>query len=133
MVLFTPDERVRLRADLRDPANAAEAEWSWQPRPNVFYEGGIAFTSHPDKTVIVEHGRPNVPTDLAGRNTIRTEAPNWRLGFAERLRGAGCPVDASGSAWLTAGEFKSPPEEVEDREMPVAYPVDLAPDLPREW
>ena len=133
VVLFTPDEKVRLRADLRDPRNPAEAEWSWQPRPNVFYEGGIAFTSHPDKTVIVEHGRPTVPTDLAGRNTIRTETRGWRQDFAERLRNAGCPVETSGSGWLTVGEFKPPPKEAEGTAMPAAIPVESGFDLPREW
>jgi hypothetical protein len=133
VVLFTPDEQVRLRADLRDPDDPTEAEWSWQPRPNVFYEGGIAFTSHPEKTVIVEHGRPKVPTDLAGRNAIRTETPDWRRGFAERLRGAGCPVDTSDSAWITAGDFKPPTRETQVGAMPVAFPVDQASELPREW
>jgi predicted nucleotide-binding protein len=133
VVLFTPDERVRLRADLRKADEPTETEWSWQPRPNVFYEGGIAFTSHPKETVIVEHGRPNVPTDLAGRNTIRTEAPDWRQDFAERLRGAGCPVDTSGSAWLAAGEFTPPAKEPEEAPMPVAIPAEPGLDLPREW
>lgn len=134
VVLFTPDECVKLRQDLRDPSNPSEAEWAWQPRPNVFYEGGIAFTSHPKQTVIVEHGRPNVPTDLEGRNAVRTENPEWRKDFAERLRSAGCPVNTDGTDWLSAGEFEPPKlDDADQGAMPVAFPDPNPLDLPSEW
>jgi predicted nucleotide-binding protein len=134
VVLFTPDERVRLREDLRDPNNPSEAEWAWQPRPNVFYEGGIAFTSHPKQTVIIEHGRPNVPTDLHGRNAVRTENPEWRKDFAERLRSAGCPVKTDGTEWLNAGDFELPKlDDADQGAMPVTFPNPNPLDLPPEW
>ena len=134
VVLFTPDEKVRLRGNLRDPNNPSEAEWAWQPRPNVFYEGGIAFTSHPKQTIIVEHGRPNVPTDLVGRNAVRTENPEWRHDFAARLHSAGCPVDRDGTEWLSVGAFEPPNlDDADQQAMPVTFSDPNSQDLPSDW
>ena len=106
IILLVPEEQVLLRDDLRDSKDPSDAEVAWQPRPNVFYEGGIAFTSHPDRTIIVEHGRPRVATDLAGRNTVRiTRDPAWRNELANRLRDAGCPVATETHEWLSVGAF----------------------------
>jgi predicted nucleotide-binding protein len=134
VVLFTPDERVRLRRDLRDSSDSDEAEWRWQPRPNVFYEGGIAFSSHPQQTVIVEHGRPTVPSDLAGRNAVRTDNADWRRDLGERLRSAGCPVQMNGTEWLAAGDFEPPRlDDADEGAMPVAFQDPISTALPREW
>lgn len=56
VVLCTPDEVVLLREDLRNPNEPAEAEPAWQPRPNVFFEGGMAFRTHPKRTIVLELG-----------------------------------------------------------------------------
>lgn len=92
VVLCTPDEQVMLRKDLRKPDEPAEAQPAWQPRPNVFFEGGIAFTTHPKRTVVLELGRVRMASDLLGRNTIRvsTTSTSWRHSLAERLRNCEC-------------------------------------------
>ena len=109
VVLCTPDEQVLLREDLRNPKEPAEAQWAWQPRPNVFFEGGIAFTTHPKRTIVLELGKVRVATDLLGRNTIRIgSSPAWRHDLVERLRTAECAIEVSGSQWLTVGAFKVP-------------------------
>lgn len=109
VVLCTPDEEVLLREDLRDPDEPAEGERAWQPRPNVFFEGGIAFTRHPKRTIVLEMGKVRIASDLLGRNVIRIAAgPKWRHDFAEWLRTARCAVDTSGSDWLTTGTFAIP-------------------------
>lgn len=109
VILLVPEEQVALRNDLRDPKDPSDDQLDWQPRPNVFYEGGIAVTSHPDQTIVLELGRPRTATDLAGVNTIRIGSdPAWRHNLATRLRDAGCPVDTDGSDWLKVGEFTEP-------------------------
>lgn len=106
VVLCTPDEQVRLREDLRNPGEPDEAQTAWQPRPNVFFEGGIAFTMHPHRTIVLELGRMRIASDLLGRNVIRiTPGPQWRHDLAQRLTTAGCTVDTSGADWMTTGSF----------------------------
>ncbi len=109
VILLVPEEHVALRNDLRDPQDQSDNQLAWQPRPNVFYEGGIAVTSHPDQTIVLELGRPRTATDLAGVNTIRIGSdPAWRHNLATRLRDAGCPVNTEGTDWLKVGEFAEP-------------------------
>jgi hypothetical protein len=109
VVLCTPDEQVLLRVDLRNQDEPADARPAWQPRPNVYFEGGIAFTSHPTRTIVLELGPVRVASDLLGRNVIRIGAgAKWRHEFAERLRDAECPVETSGSDWLDIGGFQVP-------------------------
>ena len=109
VILLAPEERVSLRDDLRDPKDPSDATPAWQPRPNVFYEGGIAATSHPDRTIVLELGRPRTATDLAGVNAVRVGLDQaWRHELANRLRDAGCPVNTEGSDWLNVGAFAEP-------------------------
>ena len=109
VILLVPEEQVALRSDLRDPKEPSDAQMAWQPRPNVFYEGGIAVTSHPVRTIVLELGRPRTATDLAGVNTVRIGSDQrWRHDLANRLRDAGCPANTEGEDWLTVGEFAEP-------------------------
>lgn len=82
VVLFPPEERVLLREDLRDPRDPTEALPAWQARPNVYFEGGIAFTSHPDQTIVLELGPVRVASDLLGRNVTDRQRPQ----MAPRVR-----------------------------------------------
>jgi predicted nucleotide-binding protein len=106
VVLCTPDEEVQLREDLRNPNEPEEARTAWQPRPNVFFEGGIAFTMHPHRTIVLELGQMRIASDLLRRNVIRiTSGPQWRHELAQRLATAGCSVNTSGTDWMTTGSF----------------------------
>jgi predicted nucleotide-binding protein len=109
IVLCTPDEAVVLRPDLRNSAEPAEAVAEWQPRPNVYFEGGIAFTSHPNRTVVLMHGRVRMASDLLGRNVVETSSTNWKHRLAQRLADAGCPVDQAGEDWLNVAFPPTPP------------------------
>jgi hypothetical protein len=56
VALLTPDDEARLRPDLvskYDPAY--ERSLTGQARPHMLFEAGMAFASHPDKTVLVLH------------------------------------------------------------------------------
>jgi hypothetical protein len=112
VVLFTPDDLVRLRDDLlADHDGPEEREVRGQPRPNVLYEAGLAFGRHPDQTVIVEYGRLRGLSDLFGRHAVRLELGISALqDLAARLRAAGCAVNTDGTAWLDPSAFPDAPD-----------------------
>jgi predicted nucleotide-binding protein len=101
VVLFTPDEHVTLRKELRSGAG----KWRLQARPNVLFEAGIAFASDPRRTIIVVLGEQDLPSDLAGRHYVRLGNAQALQNLAQRLRDAGCPVDDSGDDWLDVDRF----------------------------
>lgn len=100
VVLFTPDEHVRLRANLEGPDH-----WRLQARPNVLFEAGMAFATHHERTVLVVLGEQELPSDLAGRHFVRLTTAAALNDLARRLERAGCPVDRSGDDWLDIQRF----------------------------
>ena len=110
VVLLTPDDMTYLRREYGDGENDPEIEAAPQARPNVLFEAGMAFGRHPERTIIVEHGKVRAFSDVAGRHMVRiSDAPEARKELAQRLITAGCDVIMSGSDWLSAGDFTPPP------------------------
>ncbi len=107
VVLMTPDDEARLREPFRSQSDGAyEAELTGQARPNVLFEAGMAMGRHRERTVFLEIGDLRPFTDVAGRHVIRLDnTSEWRQQLAQRLRIAGCPVNLSGTDWLSAGGF----------------------------
>ena len=107
VVMFTPDEDVRLAERLWDDSTPDEdKELHGQARPNVFFEAGLAFGRFPDRTVMVEIGSQTQASDLAGRHALRLDdSPERRNELAQRLQSAGCPIDTEGNHWLSVGTF----------------------------
>jgi hypothetical protein len=107
VVLLTPDDEARLHGTLQEENDGAhERDLTGQPRPNVFFEAGMAFGRHPDRTIVVEVGTLRPASDLSGLNVVRltgTEGPLNAL--ADRLEGAGCPVNRGHPAWLDTERF----------------------------
>jgi len=105
LVLLTGDEEARLRDPLRSEQDAAEAT-SFQARPNVLYEAGMAMGRAPERTVLAQLGPVRPFSDLFGRHVVRlsNEVPS-RHELAEQLRLAKLDVNTSGLAWHTAGDF----------------------------
>lgn len=101
VVLFTPDERVALREELSGRAG----RWRLQARPNVLFEAGTAFATHPRQTVLVVLGDQELPSDLAGRHYVRLSSVEGLRDLAQRLEDAGCPVDRTGDHWLAFERF----------------------------
>lgn len=115
VVLMTPDDVVRLRPDLAEGGEEEEERrWTAQPRPNVLFEAGMAFATHPTRTAIVEVTRLRGLSDLNGRHTIRLTGVRELRDLAGLLEAAGCAVDDSGGDWLDFDEFKTalPTEKV---------------------
>jgi predicted nucleotide-binding protein len=104
VVLMTPDDVACLNPSLL-PDQQPEP-LTGQPRPNVIFEGGMAWQKFRDQTVLVEVGALRGFSDLAGVNTVRLDgSPETRRAVASRLKTAGCAVDDSGDRWLRAGSF----------------------------
>jgi predicted nucleotide-binding protein len=101
VALFTPDERVTVREELTGRA----AKWRLQARPNVLFEAGMAFATHPDRTVLTVLGDQELPSDLSGRHYVRLGTAASLRALAQRLETAGCPVDLTGDQWLDDERF----------------------------
>jgi predicted nucleotide-binding protein len=110
LVILSPDDEARLRKEFRamnDPSH--EKELTGQARPNVLFEAGMAFATHKDRTVLVQTGHTRPFSDVAGRYVIRFDgSPEKRKELAASLKAAGCPVNDSGTDWLSAGDFSPP-------------------------
>ena len=111
VVVLSPDDEVRLRPELTtDSDSTSETEIRRQARPNVLFEAGTAFATHPNKTVLVEIGDVKPFSDVAGRHVIRLDnTVKSRQEFAQRLEKAGCDVDLSGTDWHTQGHLSPVP------------------------
>jgi predicted nucleotide-binding protein len=107
VVLFTPDDVVRLHPDLHAKnETTAETEDSMQARPNVLLELGMALMSHPNNTLVLIVGDQRPVTDLGGVNYVTiADTVDCRQKIATRLQAAGCRVDLHGNHWHTAGDF----------------------------
>ena len=108
IVLLSPDDEVRLSPDLWEPKeDETEKDFKLQARPNVLFEAGMAFGSHPERTLLIEIGEVKAFSDVAGRHVVRlSDSPKKRNEIVERLRTAGCAVSTSGNDWLSTGSFK---------------------------
>jgi len=114
VVLLTPDDLAHLRPDLLLPSDKPyERVLTGQARPNVLFEAGMAFATHPDRTVIVQLGNIREFSDIAGRHVVHmsNEYPR-RQELATKLRNAGCDVDTTGADWVGAGDFVDPQARV---------------------
>lgn len=114
LVLMTPDDLTQLRPDLLLPNDKPyERVLTGQSRPNVLFEAGMAFATHPDRTVIVQIGYGREFSDVAGRHVVHmsNEYPK-RQELATKLANAGCDVDTTGTDWVKAGDFVDPQARV---------------------
>lgn len=105
LVMFSPDETVRLKAKFCTQAEK-KAGAGDQSRPNVLFEAGLALGGHPKKTLLFEVGTVRPFSDIAGMHLVRLgDSPASRVAFAERLKKLGLKVDTSNELWTTVGNF----------------------------
>jgi predicted nucleotide-binding protein len=114
VVLMTPDDLAQLRPDLLLPSDKPyERVLTGQARPNVLFEAGMAFATHPDRTVIVQLGNVREFSDVAGRHVVHmSNEYSKRQELATKLTNAGCGVDTTGTDWVEAGDFVDPQARV---------------------
>ena len=110
VVLLTPDDLAQLRPDLLSPNDKPyERVLTGQARPNVLFEAGMAFATHPDRTVLLQLGNVREFSDVAGRHAVHmSNEYAKRQELATKLENAGCEVDRSGTEWVSAGDFTDP-------------------------
>ncbi len=71
VILMTPDDLAQMRPDLLLPSDKPyERMLTGQARPNVIFEAGMPFATHPDRTVIVQLGNVREFSDIAGRHVV---------------------------------------------------------------
>jgi predicted nucleotide-binding protein len=105
IVLLTGDDEARLRSHLSGQ-EGADLSYRPQARPNVLFEAGMAFATHPARTILVQIGELRPFSDIAGRHVIRFDgSPEHRRCLATRLETVGCAIDLQNDAWLSAGDF----------------------------
>ncbi len=110
VVLLTPDDLAQLRPDLLTPSDKPyERTLTGQARPNVLFEAGMAFATHPGQTVMVQLGNVREFSDIAGRHVVHMSNDySKRLELVTKLKNAGCDVDTGGSDWVGQGDFTDP-------------------------
>ena len=120
VVLMTPDDLAQLRPDLFLSSDKPyEGTPTGQARPNVLFEAGMAFATHPDRTVIVQLGHVREFSDVAGRHVVHMSNDfAKRQELATKLTNAGCIVDTSGTDWGEAGNFIDPMSRVPTKRQP---------------
>jgi predicted nucleotide-binding protein len=110
LVVMTPDDDVVLAPRLRRTAEGAEETTpTGQPRPNVFYEAGMAVARHPLKTIFITVGDVKTFSDIGGFHVTKmnnsARKRNELVGKLGTARGAA--IDTTGlSDWLTVGNFE---------------------------
>jgi hypothetical protein len=104
---LAPEDEVRLHPAFHNEGESdSETRFSFQARPNVLFEMGMAMALFPDSTIIVELGNMRPFSDVDGRHVIRlNDSTEMRQALALRLRTAKCLVDLDGTDWHRAGRF----------------------------
>jgi len=110
IVLFTGDELVKLRDEyIQDDDPSYEKILTPQARTNVIFEAGLAFGTHPNRTILVMLAKEKTKpfSDIYGRHFVRLDnAPKARYELISRLRTAKCQVDVEFKQdWISAGDF----------------------------
>ena len=108
VVMLTPDDEAKLKDEFVRPGEPThERRLTGQARPNVLFEAGLAFGTHPQQTVLVEFGKLRPISDIVGRHAVRMDGSTAkRQELMVKLQNAGCRVDFVGSDWQTDGDLK---------------------------
>jgi hypothetical protein len=109
LALFTPDELVSLRQDLREPQAAADENDRWQARPNVLFEAGVAYGIDRERVAFVLFGDATLFSDIAAVHcfspTNDSRPKSNRAGLRDLLgNGLKCVINTS-NEWMIAGDF----------------------------
>jgi predicted nucleotide-binding protein len=109
VVLFTPDEEARLRAEYCTRGEKrTEGALANQARPNVIFEAGWAIGAFPEKTILAQVGKMRGFSDIGGRLMVHlSDDAAKRTTFANRLKAVGCKPETDGTDWLTTGKFRA--------------------------
>ena len=111
VVVMTGDDEARLKkkfAKKDDPEK--ETILRPQPRPNVFFEAGMALGRTPLRTILVRVGEIRPFSDISGMHVVQLSgsgSSEERQELVSLLKSAGANVDSEGLDWLSAGDFRT--------------------------
>jgi predicted nucleotide-binding protein len=99
VVLLTGDDEI-------EPGNLNE-DLPYQPRANVLFEAGMAFTRLPSRTILIEFETIRPCSVLAGRHCIRLSNQfAHRKAFISSLQNVGCAINLPGDEIIrNTGDF----------------------------
>lgn len=110
VVLLTGDDEGQLRREFfTDNDSEDDRVLLPQPRPNVLFEAGMAFSHRwlASRTILVEAGKVRICHDLEGRHRIKLSnklEDRWAL--VRSLQAAGCAVEIPNNELLRrVGDF----------------------------
>lgn len=108
IVLFTPDDQVRLHEKLTDEHDPDESNLVGQARPNVILEAGMAWALDRTKVEIVVLGKLRSISDIDGINFLRMgDSRTSRQALLNSLQND-LHLTAAGVStgrWIDAGQF----------------------------
>jgi len=110
VVLLTGDDMAKMMVEyLKDDDPQHERNLTPQARTNVIFEAGMAFGTHPDRTILVELANEKTRpfSDIYGRHVVKiSNRPESRQDLINRLQTANCEVNIEGKKdWLNSGDF----------------------------
>ncbi len=103
VVFLSPDQLTFIDPLLRE---SDREQATWEARPNVMFEAGMAYAQAPDKTILVALRGVAMPSDLHGLDVIYFDDPQGKETLKRRL------------ATTTAGELSTSSEPPEDAATP---------------
>jgi predicted nucleotide-binding protein len=109
VVVLTPDDEVVLQPRFQTKDDPEEEKKPMgQARPNVLFEGGMAFARHAEKTVFVSVGRVKSFTDIGGLHITRlNDTAEKRSELVDKLRATGANPKTEGRRdWYKVGTFE---------------------------
>ena len=102
-------ELLQQRFYVPDDNEEDELELSPQPCLNVLFESGVAFATHPKKTILVKRRSLKISSFFADRPCVELgDIYNPRRKLIDILQCFGCAVDLSSNEWLNVGDFSDP-------------------------
>jgi predicted nucleotide-binding protein len=105
VVILSGDDEAKLRQQFGSTSETLIP----QPRPNVFFEAGMAIALRLETTIFVQIGLASGFSDIAGRHLIRIDESDHQAiaALRGRLIECGCNVLEVGTDWLRTGDFDS--------------------------
>lgn len=106
IVLFSAEERVTLRRDLRKSAQGKE-RFQLQPGLDQIFEAGYALGRFPKRTILIQSGQVQLFSDIDGRYMPHfTGKEAERRDLINRLKSMECDLHIDESRWRSAGNFQ---------------------------
>jgi predicted nucleotide-binding protein len=102
IVVLTGDDEARILGKFwKESDGPIEKQLTEQPRPNVLFEGGLAYGYFPEHTIMVKKGYLRPFSDITGLHILDLDEPATKNMLCQQLHDIGMDVDVVGKTdWL---------------------------------